>query len=124
VDTRYKIITSVDAAAIVPRLLAEDRSLKLVAGTFDPLLSSHLTRIREIVGESGWAVVILREPEKPILNARARAELASALKVVQAVVLPPENSSPGWLQGLEVADLDDTASSLEFMRLIQERHRD
>ena len=101
-DTRSKIVSSAGAAAHIPRLLAESGNLKLIRGAFDPLLSWHVNRLREIAGESGEVVVLLCDPEKPILNSRARAELAAGLGIVKAVVLPPEDPNPGWLQGLPV----------------------
>jgi glycerol-3-phosphate cytidylyltransferase-like family protein len=77
-DTRQKIVDG----AMVPR--AEGL---FVSGYFDPLLAAHAKRLRELrEGHGGLAVIIL-DPERPILPARARAELVAALECVDYVVI-------------------------------------
>jgi bifunctional ADP-heptose synthase (sugar kinase/adenylyltransferase) len=124
VDTRKKIIKSSGGAAVVPKLLAEQPELKLVRGTFDPLLASHVARLKEIAGPRGRLVIILGSPEKPLLSAAARAELVAALAFVELVVLPPRDYNPGWIKGITVIELDDAYETAKLMTLVRDRHKD
>jgi hypothetical protein len=124
VDTRRKILSSIDAGAVVPRLVAEQPGVKLVHGVFDPLLSWHISRLRQVAGDGGRVVVLLSRPENPILEARARAELVAALQMVAVVVLPPPGPRPGWLHGLEIVELDDAGLTQRLIERVRERHKD
>ncbi len=124
VDTRRKIIKSSGGAAVVPKLLAEQPGIKLVRGTFDPLLAAHVARLKEIAGPTGRLVIILSSPENPLLSAAARAELVAALAAVELVVLPPRDYDPGWIKGLTVIELDDADETAKLMNLVRDRHKD
>lgn len=123
-DTRSKIATSSDAGALVLRLLAETAGLKIVRGSFDPLLAVHVAALRAALGVAGRAIVLLRNPAKPLLSSGARAELVAALELVDVVVLPPRGIEPGWLQGLPVTDLDDAPITAQLVELVREKYRD
>ena len=89
-DTRYKILSWAQAVERFRRLAPGRSRLVLVRGYFDPLLAAHLRRLRELAGPDGKVLVLLANPERPILSARARAELVAGLRIVESVVLPPE----------------------------------
>ena len=83
-DTRSKIIT-VEAAIA---LAGGGRSTVLVTGFFDVLLAAHvreLARARESLPDAVLLVAIA-EPQHPLLNTRARAEMVAALAMVDYVV--------------------------------------
>ena len=77
-DTRRKIIASTEAA----RLAAQGATV--VSGYFDPLLASHAARLGEL--KRGKLIVVIENPPRAILDARARAEMVASLKVVDYVV--------------------------------------
>jgi glycerol-3-phosphate cytidylyltransferase-like family protein len=80
-DTRTKIVDRRD--------LPEGRYI-YVGGTFDPLLAAHARRLRELREPGAGLVAVIREPERPVLRARARAELVAALDCVDYVVIGGE----------------------------------
>ncbi len=59
-----------------------------MTGYFDPLLASHARRLEEIAQGPGSLFVAICEPAEPVLAARARAELAAGLAVVDCVIIP------------------------------------
>ncbi len=70
------------------RLREDGVRVRTVTGYFDPLLADHARRLAEARGDAACLVVIVDTPAKPILSARARAELVSSLSMVDYVVLP------------------------------------
>ena len=73
-DTRAKIVGSYPHDATI------------VEGCFDPLLASHVEQLA--ARKSGLPlVVVIRDPEQPLLDARSRAELVAGLRMVDAVVI-------------------------------------
>jgi bifunctional ADP-heptose synthase (sugar kinase/adenylyltransferase) len=84
VDTRTKIITLEDAAALVHG----GRPAVLVTGHFDVLLAAHVHEVGRVRAGLPDAVLLvaLTTPEQPVLDARARAEMVAALEVVDYVV--------------------------------------
>jgi bifunctional ADP-heptose synthase (sugar kinase/adenylyltransferase) len=78
-DTRVKIVTKVEAA----RRAAE--GAMVVSGYFDPLLASHARRLTGLKG-GAKLIVAIEDPARPILPARARAELVAGLRSVDFVV--------------------------------------
>jgi len=97
-DTRTKIVES----------LPED--CDIVEGCFDPLLATHAEQIAAI-GESKPIAVIIRDPESPLLEARARAELAAGMRDVDYVLIG------GPLKGRVLTEDRD-----ELMRVIRAKH--
>jgi bifunctional ADP-heptose synthase (sugar kinase/adenylyltransferase) len=78
-DTRAKMIAASEAA----RLAAEGATV--VSGYFDPLLASHARRLAGLKN-SAKLIVVIEDPPRPILPARARAELVASLRSVDYVV--------------------------------------
>ena len=78
-DTRTKIVSSAEAG----RIAAEGATA--VSGYFDPLLAGHAERLRELKRSGVPLLVLIADPEDPILPSRARAELVAGLAVVDYV---------------------------------------
>ncbi len=78
-DTRAKIVTGAEAA----RLAGE--GARVVSGYFDPLVASHARRLSGLKN-GPKLIVAIEDPPRPILPARARAELVAGLRVVDYVV--------------------------------------
>ena len=79
-DTRTKIVPGSEAARIVAM------GATVVSGYFDPLLVQHAHRLEQIKRDGILLLVLISTPDRPILPARARAELVAGLKVVDYVV--------------------------------------
>ena len=77
-DTREKILSPAQAAALAPAVL--------VAGFFDPVTASHAERLAALAADGPVTVAIL-DPPDPLLPARARADLVAALRCVRHVIL-------------------------------------
>jgi bifunctional ADP-heptose synthase (sugar kinase/adenylyltransferase) len=109
-DTRTKIIGFEEAVAI-----AEKQPVRWVTGHFDPLLVEHARRVREFIAVGQTLIVVVTNPEHPLLPLRARAELVAALAGVDYVVM---KEGPG------VADEpEDRQIAGEFIEQVLERHR-
>ena len=80
VDTRTKIVPSSEAALIA------GAGATVVRGYFDPLLVQHGDRLEQLKRYGTPLLVLISTPDRPILPARARAELVAGLKVVDYVV--------------------------------------
>ena len=63
--------------------------VRLVSGSFDPLLAIHARALQALHGQGGKIAIVLTDPPDPLLPARARAELAAALVTVDCVFLNP-----------------------------------
>ena len=85
-DTREKIVDLARAAEIAACLRRQGAGLRLVAGYFDVLTSDHVRRLDALAGGQPLMLVVL-DPPHPLLPARARAELAAALGVIDYVLL-------------------------------------
>lgn len=57
------------------------------------MLAGHARRLNEIAEPGGVLVAVVTEPARPILAARARAELVAALQIVDYVVVA---EAPHW----------------------------
>ncbi|MBI5084879.1 MAG: hypothetical protein HZB13_09830 [Acidobacteria bacterium] len=109
-DTRAKIVSSAEARSRIPAAAV------VAAGYFDPLLAVHSRRLAAARGQAGFLAVIVTDPPRPILPARARAELVAALRVVDLVVLDgPQAPEPAF----DFRE-QDAAGSSEF---VQHVHR-
>ncbi len=94
VDTRAKIVDAARAA----ELRAAHPEMRVVTGYFDVLVASQVRTLQRLPSEGErllMAVVV--SPAAPILNARARAELAASLAVIDYVLLV-EAAGPDWLK--------------------------
>ncbi len=108
-DTRTKIVSFADAIAAV-----EGKPVRWVTGHFDPLLVEHARRLREFIAPGQMLIVVVANPENPLLPQRARAELVAALAGVDYVVLK---------EGAGVSDEpEDMQITSEFVRHVLERH--
>jgi bifunctional ADP-heptose synthase (sugar kinase/adenylyltransferase) len=118
VDTRTKILDGGAAAVAAEAARRAGKTVKLVSGTFDPLLAAHARRLREIAGEGAVLFAAIREPAKPLLPAHARAELVAALGVVDYVVLGDAPLQPDEVYREETADAERTR---DLIRHVQTR---
>lgn len=59
----------------------------MVTGHFDPLTAEHAAMLKAARGSADRLVVIVTSPERPLLEARARAELVASLSVVDEVII-------------------------------------
>ncbi len=101
--------------------------LKVVTGYFDPLLADHARRLQRLRGPEDTLLVVVRDPERPLLPARARAELVAALRAVDFVV-PAAGELSELLSSLQPDEViheeaADEARRQELIRHVQERHR-
>lgn len=78
-DTRTKIVSAAEAG----RIAAEGATV--VSGYFDPVLAAHAGRLRELKRPGVPLLVVIADPDDPILPTRARAELVAGLAVVDHV---------------------------------------
>ena len=98
----------------------------VVTGYFDPVVASHVRRLKEIAGGAGRLLVLVHSPEDPILPLEARVRLVAGLRVVEAVVPCGKEELEGLLNQLpgakvvreESGDLHRTA---ELVRHVRER---
>jgi bifunctional ADP-heptose synthase (sugar kinase/adenylyltransferase) len=113
-DTRTKIVPMQEAE----RIAAEGATI--VSGYFDPLLVSHAERLHGLKRPGVPLIVIVADPQNPILPVKARAELVAGLAVVDHVV----DSGSGRLAPCpeEIVHLEEEdAQTLEA--LIERVHR-
>lgn len=116
VDTRRKILSPSEAANLGP--------VVVVTGCFDPLLAGHARRMAELARNGAALVVVLLDPERPLLPARARAELAASLAAVEWVVLPGGEDPEAVIRALnplavfreELADRERTRALIQVVR--------
>ncbi|HYZ83579.1 MAG TPA: hypothetical protein VE621_04230 [Bryobacteraceae bacterium] len=116
-DTRSKILS-------VP---APDAGIRaVVVGYFDPVTSANALRLKQLAEQYGNLLVIVTDPEDPILPLRARLELVAALRPVTEVVgVAPDELEDALesLEGVEVIreEAEDTRRTQDFIRHLQER---
>ncbi|HLK22601.1 MAG TPA: hypothetical protein VKT81_26830 [Bryobacteraceae bacterium] len=84
-DTRTKIVSEAEARRRLP-----GESARWLSGYFDPLLAEHVKLLRAHTAPGQKLVVEIVNPPRPLLAARARAELVAALGLVDFVVLRDE----------------------------------
>jgi hypothetical protein len=84
VDTRTKIQSLEDAAASAAAARSRGEKIRLVAGTFDVLLTAHA---RDLQAQPQTAVFAgVRNGSRSVLPLAARLELVAAFRDVRAVV--------------------------------------
>ncbi|HTM49260.1 MAG TPA: hypothetical protein VL285_11280 [Bryobacteraceae bacterium] len=83
-DTRSKIIDLEAAAGIAAGLRRGGARIRLAAGYFDVLTPDLVRRLRSLAG-GGTLFAAVLDPANPLLGARARAELAAGLHMVDYV---------------------------------------
>ena len=84
-DTRTKIRTAAQAAALRLEAAAGKRPLRAVTGHFDPLLVEHARLLGEFARPEAWVVAVVTPSADPLLGVRARAELMASLSAVDYV---------------------------------------
>jgi bifunctional ADP-heptose synthase (sugar kinase/adenylyltransferase) len=125
-DTRTKILDPAGALAAARRLRAEGKPLKVIIGHFDPVLAGHARRVSAFADGSAAVMAILTDPPRPVLAARARAELVAALAAVNYVVLREDTPLDGLLAGLAPAEVlnaedDDRKLTRNLIQHVQSR---
>ena len=101
--------------------------VRVVAGHFDPVLAAHARRLAELAC-GGALIAVVSEPPRPLLPARARAELVAALGVVDYVLLA-EDAERAGLWALLPADAvfqeqaEDERRTRELMEHVRRRHQ-
>jgi D-beta-D-heptose 7-phosphate kinase / D-beta-D-heptose 1-phosphate adenosyltransferase len=127
-DTRKKILTVAQAVETVRRLRAEGSSVRFATGWFDPLIAAHARRLEQLRDGASRVMVIVTDPSRPILPARARAELVAALSVVDFVVPSEEERLEDLLTQLEATEVlrgeaDDETLTQQLIHHVQTRQR-
>ncbi len=124
-DTRSKILDWPRARQLVRQRLDSNAAPIVVTGHFDPMLAPHANRLAEIASQARGVVVIVTDPERPLLPADARAELVAALEAVEAVTLAAPDTEQ-FLQSLPVANVireeaSDASRALAFAQHVRGR---
>ena len=127
-DTREKILTQAAAVEIARRLRREGQPVKLATGWFDPLIAAHARRLEQLREGAARVMVVVTDPPRPILPARARAELVAALSVVDFVVLSEEERLEELLARLEATEVlrgevADETLTRQLIHHVQTRQR-
>jgi rfaE bifunctional protein nucleotidyltransferase chain/domain len=100
-DSRRKIVSRAQLAAVSRRMAREGKRLVFTNGCFDLMHPGHvrlLTRARAlgdalaVALNSDASVRRLKGPRRPILKQKERAEILSALECVDYVVTFPEST--------------------------------
>jgi nicotinic acid mononucleotide adenylyltransferase len=97
VDTRNKIVDAPEFASQIELWRAASLPVAIASGTFDPLLAAHATLAAGARPAAGRLAVILTPPANPILDPRARAELAAALASVDLVTIDQPGLPPATI---------------------------
>lgn len=101
--------------------------VKAVLGYFDPLLAAHVRRFTELAEPGKRLMAVVLNPEAPLLNLRARAELAAGLAIIDFVV--PVVGDPGeFLARLAPNEIvhdekDDEIRTARLIEHVQRRYR-
>ncbi len=111
-DTRAKIVENGERAPVLPA------GTRVVSGFFDPLLHWHAERLEEARRSAAALVVVVKDPAKEVLPARARAELVAALRCVDWVVADGPRAPAADVR-LEEEDAERAAAFVEHVRARQ-----
>jgi hypothetical protein len=84
-DTRKKIRPAADAAVLRREAAGQNKTVRAVAGNFDPLLIEHARMLGDFARPEAILVAVVAPSENPLLTVRARAELVAALAAVDCV---------------------------------------
>ncbi len=100
-DTRTKIVDLDRAVRLAAELRANGRRLILADGYFDVLQAAHARALGRLRSD-GAAIIVavyddaalckMRQQQRPILTAQARAQMVAALGVVDYVLVWPETT--------------------------------
>jgi bifunctional ADP-heptose synthase (sugar kinase/adenylyltransferase) len=119
-DTRAKIIDLVSAAG----LRRPGVRLKLVAGYFDVLTPDLVRRLRSL-SDGARLIAVVLDPPAPLLPARARAELAASLSMVDYVLLSTDDDLEKALKEIRPDEVvrEEVADGKRSEALIEHVHR-
>lgn len=117
-DTRIKIVDAAEFNRRLDQWRSQGIAVTVASGSFDPLLAAHAALAAGARPEGGRLAIVLTESTDPILEPRARAELAAALASVDLVTftgpgLPPPDLN--WDQTHAAAASSFVAHVLERM---------
>ena len=89
------------------------------------MLAGHARRLNEIAVPGGVLVAVVTDPARPVLAARARAELVAALEVVDYVVAAEGPALEELLDGLQADRIfrEEAADERRAQELIARIHR-
>ena len=123
-DTRSKIVGPGAAVELARSRRAAGLRVAVAAGYFDPLLAAHAERLEELARDGQVLFLAIEDPPRPLLEARARAELVAGLRVVDCVTLVGSRSS-GFIEtlGPDAVFLEREADSRRTQELIEHVHR-
>ena len=99
-DTREKIVDLARAAQIAAALRSGGARVRLLTGYFDVLTPELVRRLRAVTGGRPVMAAVL-DPVRPLLPARARAELAASLSMIDYVILPPDSGLDGVIAEIQ-----------------------
>lgn len=116
-DSRTKIVPAGEAARLVAA------GAMVVTGYFDPLLASHAERLRDLKRDGAPLLVVIADPENPILPARARAELVAGLAVVDHVVEAVDDLAAAGLTAAVRLEAEDARRLEELIEHVHARQR-
>jgi hypothetical protein len=106
------------SGAALDRVL-EDDAIRVASGHFDPVLASHA---RRLAANGRPLLVLITEPENPLLSARARAELVAALDVVDHVgIATPEMVGRVPAHRIVRNEPDDRRDRSRLAKLVRDR---
>lgn len=95
--------------------------LRAVCAYCDPLLPSHMSKLKA-AADGGGLLVVLRTPVDAYLEAGARAELAASLSFVDAVVIG-DSQTAAALQADETLCVEEGRLRAEFLEFVRDRAR-
>jgi hypothetical protein len=96
--------------------------VRVIVGYFDPIYAAQIRALMELARSHSIVVAAVADPPDPLLPARARAELAAALELIDYVVTDVDGAME--LPGAVVSDIrpDDLRRRDELMRHVIRRH--
>jgi bifunctional ADP-heptose synthase (sugar kinase/adenylyltransferase) len=123
-DTRKKILSLDEAAAVASTLRAEGRRLRLLCGHFDVLTAHHIRRLRGLADGQPLIAAVLDAP-KPLLSLSARAELAAALSMIDYVIPMTGDDFDRALEQIQPSEVvrEEAADRHRVAALIEHVHR-
>lgn len=92
------------------------RRVVWVRGSFDPMLAEHARRVEEMKPEGAVLVALLAGRARPLMPARARAELAASLQAVDYVVVNGDE-----VEEVEAVAIEDETWTAEFVKRVHRR---
>ncbi|MBM3815034.1 MAG: hypothetical protein FJW20_25725 [Acidimicrobiia bacterium] len=119
-DTRAKILSWPTPSGALPP------DAVLVAGSFDPLLAAHASRLEQLA-RKGPLFILITDPDSPLLPRLARAELVAGLREVRAVLVPPLDQIEPFLASFDPARVvrthaDDLSIRAHLTTHVHQRH--